>query len=71
MQATVSLQALLAYDPTLLDGMTFPDGMDTDAIKATIVQVCAPFEIMVPEPELCKQWLTLFSIRRKSSWATM
>lgn len=71
MQATVSMQALLAYDPTLLDGMTFPDGMDADAVKATIVQVCAPFEIMIPRPDLCKQLLTLFSIRRKSTWSTM
>lgn len=71
MQATVSMQALLAYDQTLLDNMWFPDGMDADAVKATIVQVCAPFEILIPQPELCKQMLTLFSIRRKSTWSTM
>lgn len=71
MQATVSIQALLAYEPTLLDGMAFPDGMDADAVKATIVQVCAPFEILIPQPELCKQMLKLFSIRRKSTWTTM
>ena len=71
MQAAVSMQALLAYEPTLLDGMSFPNGMDSDAVKATIVQVCAPFEILIPQPELCKQMLTLFSIRRKSTWSTM
>lgn len=71
MQATVSMQALLAYDPTLLDGMLFPDGMNADAVKATIVQVCAPFEILIPQPEICKQMLTLFSVRRKSTWAIM
>ena len=71
MQATVSMQALLEYDPALLDGMAFPDGMEADAVKATIVQVCAPFEILIPQPELCKQMLKLFSIRRKSAWATM
>ena len=71
MQATVSMQALLAYEPTLLDGMAFPDGMNSDAVKATIVQVCAPFEILIPQPELCKQMLTLFSIRRKSTWTIM
>lgn len=71
MQATVSMQALLEYDPTLLDGMLFPDGMNSDGVKATIVQVCAPFEILIPQPELCKQMLTLFSIRRKSTWTTM
>lgn len=71
MQATVSIQALMAYDSTLLDSMLFPQGMDTDAVKATIIQVCAPFEIIIPQPEFCKQMLTLFSIRRKSAWATM
>lgn len=71
MQATVSIQALLAYDPTLLDAMTFPQGMDIDAVKATIIQECAPFEITIPQPELCKQMLTFFSIRRKSAWTTM
>ena len=34
-------------------------------------QLLFRYAIMVPEPELCKQRLTLFSIRRKSSWATM
>ena len=71
MQATVSMQALLAYDPTLLDGKTFPDGMDPVAVKATIVQECATFEIHVPQPELCKQMMALFSIRRKYAWKTM
>lgn len=71
MQATVSMQALLAYDQTLLDNMRFPDGMDADAVKATIVQICAPFEILIPQPELCKKMLELFSIRRKSTWTTM
>ena len=71
MQATVSMQALLAYDQTLLDDMRFPDGMDANAVKATIVQLCAPFEIMIPQPELCKQMLTLFSIRRRYTWETM
>ena len=71
MQATLSIQALLAYEPTLLDEMAFPDGMNADAVKATIVQVCAPFEILIPQPELCKQMLTLFSVRRKSAWTTM
>lgn len=71
MQAALSMQGLLMYDPTLLDDMQFPDGMNVDAVKATIVQVCSPFEIITPQPELCKQWLSLFSIRRKSSWETM
>ena len=71
MQAAVSIQALLAYDPTLLDAMKFPQGMDIDAVKATIIQECAPFEITIPQPELCKQMLAVFSIRRKSAWETM
>ena len=71
MQATVSIQALLAYDPTLLDAMKFPHGMDIDAVKATIIQECAPFEITIPQPELCKQMLSVFSIRRKDAWAIM
>lgn len=68
MPATLSIQGLMAYDSTLLDDMTFPTGLDPDTVKAAIVMACAPFEVLIPQPELCKQWLKYFSLRRASVW---
>ena len=68
MPATLTIQGLLMADPKLLDEMSFPSGLDPDTVKAAIVQACAPFEVLIPQPALCKQWLKYFSLRRAPIW---
>ena len=68
MSATLTIQGLMASDPTLLDDIKLPDGLDRDTVNATIVMECAPFEVLVPQPELFKSWLKLFSMRRYPVW---
>lgn len=68
MPATLSMQGLLLADPQLLDDMTFPAGLDPDTVKSAIVQACAPFEVLIPQPALCREWLKYFSLRRAPVW---
>lgn len=68
MPGTLSLQGLLAYEPTLFDTMALPDGLDRETAIGTILYECAPFEVLIPQPGLFKQLLGTFSARRLPIW---
>ena len=68
MPGTLSVQGLMAYDPTLFDAMPLPDGLDRETVIGTIVYECAPFEVVIPQPELFKRLLNLFAQRRLPVW---
>ena len=68
MPGTLSVQGLLSFDPTLFDTMPLPDGMDRETVVGTIVYECAPFEVLIPQPELFKRLLNLFAQRRLPVW---
>ena len=68
MPATLSVQGLLLFDPTLFDTMPLPDGLDRETVVGTIVYECAPFEVLIPQPELFKRLLNLFAQRRLPVW---
>ena len=68
MPGTLSIQGLLLFDPTLFDTMPLPDGLDRETVVGTIVYECAPFEVLIPQPELFKRLLNLFAQRRLPVW---
>lgn len=68
MPGTLSVQGLLSFDPTLFDIMPLPDGLDRETVVGTIVYECAPFEVLIPQPELFKRLLNLFAQRRLPVW---
>ena len=68
MPGTLSIQGLLAYDPHLFDTMPLPAQLDRDTVVGTIVYECAPFEVLIPQPELFKKMLVLFAERRLPVW---
>ena len=68
MPGTLSVQGLLSFDPTLFDAMPLPDGLDRETVVGTIVYECAPFEVLIPQPELFKRLLNLFAQRRLPVW---
>ena len=68
MPGTLSIQGLLSFDPTLFDTMPLPDGLDRETVVGTIVYECAPFEVLIPQPELFKRLLNLFARRRLPVW---
>lgn len=68
MPGTLSVQGLLSFDPTLFDTMPLPDGLDRETVVGTIVYECAPFEVLIPQPELFKRLIDLFAQRRLPVW---
>lgn len=68
MPGTLSVQGLLSFDPTLFDTMPLPDGLDRETVVGTILYECAPFEVLIPQPELFKRLLNLFAQRRLPVW---
>ena len=68
MPGTLSVQGLLSFDPTLFDTMPLPDGLDRETVVGTSVYECAPFEVLIPQPELFKRLLNLFAQRRLPVW---
>lgn len=68
MPGTLSVQGLLSFDPTLFDAMPLPDGLDRETVVGTIVYECAPFEVLIPQPDLFKRLLNLFAQRRLPVW---
>lgn len=68
MPGTLSIQGLLAFDPALFDTMSLPDGLDRETVVGTIVYECAPFEVLIPQPELFKRLLDIFAQRRLPVW---
>ena len=68
MPGTLSVQGLLSFDPALFDTMPLPDGLDRETVVGTIVYECAPFEVLIPQPELFKRLLNLFAQRRLPVW---
>ena len=68
MPGTLSVQGLLSFDPTLFDTMPLPDGLDRETVVGTIVYECAPFEVLIPQPDLFKHLLNLFAQRRLPVW---
>ena len=68
MPGTLSVQGLLSFDPTLFDTMPLPEGLDRETVVGTIVYECAPFEVLIPQPDLFKRLLNLFAQRRLPVW---
>lgn len=68
MPGTLSIQGLVSFDPTLFDTMPLPDGLDRETVVGTIVYECAPFEVLIPQPDLFKRLLNLFAQRRLPVW---
>ena len=68
MPGTLSIQGLLTFDPALFDDMPLPGGLDRETVIGTIVYECAPFEVLIPQPELFKRLLVLFAQRRLPVW---
>lgn len=68
MPATISLIGLWNYDPTILDGLAVPTGLDAETVKTNILLDCAELEILYPDPVFLKQAITIWSQERGPIW---
>lgn len=68
MPATMSLLGLYNWDNTILDGLTVPDGVDRSAVINNLLRECAELEILYPQPEALKFFVTEWSKERLPVW---
>lgn len=78
-KAKLSVLGLYSYDTTLFDGLlanlpTYTDEdeiehhLDGDVLRDNILLECAELEVVYPEPEFCKQAITVWSKMRAGVW---
>ena len=66
--AQVSLWGLHQIDATILDGLTAPDGMDADNLKANLLLETESMEILYPSAPFLKAAITVWSAERQDVW---
>ena len=64
----MSLWGLYQVDPTLLDGLTVPDGMDDDNVKSNLLLETESMEILYPNTTFLKQAITVWAAERLPIW---
>ena len=61
MQSKLTLIGLYNYDNTLLDGLSFPEGIEKDLAISEILLRCGEFEILYPNLEFLKSMCQIWS----------
>lgn len=66
--AQMSLWGLYQVDPTILDGLIVPTGMDRDNVKDNLLIETESMEILYPSPPFLKAAITVWAAERKEVW---
>lgn len=69
MRPTLTLTGLYNYDNTIMDGWTFPEGVDADALKKSLLYECMDLEITLPDPDIFKVVTYAWCRRKANAWA--
>ena len=68
MPATMSLLGLYNWDNTILDGLVVPDGVDRVALITNLLRECSELEVLYPQPEAMKFFVSEWAKERISVW---
>ena len=68
MPATMSLLGLYNWDNTILDGMVVPAGVDRQTVINNLLRECAELEILYPQPEAMKFFVSEWAKERLPVW---
>lgn len=71
MPATMSLLGLYNWDNTILDGLLVPPNVDKDTVINNLLRECAELEVIYPQPEALKFFVTEWSKERISVWTKL
>lgn len=66
--AQMSLWGLMQVDPTILDGLIVPTGMDADNVKDNLLLETESMEILYPSAPFLKAAVTVWAAERKDVW---
>lgn len=67
----LSILGLYRYDPTIFDNMVVPYGVDKDDLVAEIIFETAELEVLIPDSDLFKSMVGVWSNIRMKSWNDM
>lgn len=70
-KSRLSILGLFNWDSSVLDGLQLPEGYTTATLRDTILLECAELEIVYPNPEFCKQAISLWASSRLPAWERM
>lgn len=68
MPATMSLLGLYNFDSTILDGLVVPAGVDRQTVINNLLRECAELEIIYPQPDALKFFITEWAKERLPVW---
>ena len=66
--AQMSLWGLYQLDPTILDGLNVPSGMDGDNLKSNLLLETESLEILYPNADFLKAAITVWAAERFEVW---
>ena len=66
--AQVSLWGMYQAEPTILDGLALPSGMDADVMKQNLLLETESMEILYPSAPFLKAAITVWSAERLEVW---
>lgn len=69
--AQMSLWGLMQVDPTILDGLIVPTGMDADNVKDNLLLETESMEVLYPSAPFMKAAVTVWAAERKDVWDKM
>lgn len=69
--AQVSLWGLMQLDPTILDGLMLPAGMDADNVKDNLLLETESMEILYPNAPFLKAAIAVWSKERFDVWTKL
>lgn len=58
-------------DPTILDGMTIPNGLNLDTLKNNIILECAELEVLYSAPSFFRWAVDAWSLKESPTWEKM
>ena len=71
MPATMSLLGLYNWDSTILDGLVVPPNVDREIVINNLLRECAELEIIYPQPEALKFFVSEWAKERLPIWTKL
>lgn len=68
MRATLTIKGLYDYDPSLFDGMSWPDGVNGGDVLPELTTELAELELVYPSAETMKTSIASWSKSRVGAW---
>lgn len=64
----LSIMGMYEYDPTVMDGLNVPDGINKEDVVNNIMLECAELELIYPRLETMKQAISIWSNSNQLTW---